>query len=825
MENSSESEGGSNRQSLDSNDITAAGETNELREDDSRESCSHEVEEQLDYLKQHSRAATDELAREEFQANRASPEPSTAFTAEAPSTIDTAEHSIEELRDKITTTELLIQLVNNRERESLSNGLLHSSLAVNPLSGSREHKEALRTAENGAKDDRSAEGHGASGDSNRVGPRSTPCEQGENCLPLVDCKDFAASHTFERERIVDSSLTKEFSDADELLDTSREGYCEDVTVLEGAENQIPAEEEDGHASDDSELRRSDSCIDYRGEDELMESAHEHAEESPLQATGLKSYADVNKAQKALGKGLSEIQTFAHQVVTNAEQAFDCLSPLSPAPNVSQNEQKNVTNVHEDERAADKRAGVENFLKVPLRLEKLLALGFFICLDEFLTQFTTLPQRCLGSLWPKRASGLRADVDRRVQVALDWVHLSMLILTALSLYVYNISWVYHNIRGQNVIKLYVIYNIVEIFDGLCSSFGIDVFDMLGSGVAGTVKFLSEEDTIPRGDRRMVLALSLVARTALDYFISWCYSFIHGSLLLAWAVTLNVSINSAAGNTIMVLLVSNNFIELKAVALKPFKLQNLFQIAMRDAVERIQMSLFVIAIVAYTRGDFRVGMTWFTIFLFEIVVDWIKHSSTAKFNGMKYVAYNSFSLVISRDLVASKKHLTTTSIGGSNISKRLGFVTLPMGAFVVRMLGSFIWSLPYTHILLLIALMFLMKVSLSIGLLGYCYRKLQRFRVAPRDEEHEEVIRCLCGVNRYSIRKDTCGSADDEQSADLFVTSKALVERKSSETFIFYSIKFWAVKRGAAASTCSLACGIALLSDEYVLRSVHSFDEHL
>jgi len=109
--------------------------------------------------------------------------------------------------------------------------------------------------------------------------------------------------------------------------------------------------------------------------------------------------------------------------------------------------------------------------------------------------------------------------------------------------------------------------------------------------------------------MVLAVSLVARTALDYFISWCYAFIHGSLLLAWAVTLNVSINSAAGNTIMVLLVSNNFIELKAVALKPFRLQNLFQIAMRDAVERIQMSLFVIAIVAYTRGDFRVGMTWY------------------------------------------------------------------------------------------------------------------------------------------------------------------------------------------------------------------------
>jgi len=491
MEKSSRSERASNRQSLDSNDNNAAaGEPNELRGDDSRDSCSHEFEEELDYLMQHARADIRERAREEFQANGASQESNGAFTAEATSPIDTAEHSVDELRDEITATEQLIQLVNNRERESLSTRILHSSSAGNPFSGSREHEEALHAAD--AQHHISVEGDRTSGDSDRAASRSTPGEHRGKCLPLVDCKDFAAPRTFERERIVDSSVTKEFSDADELLDSSREGYCEDVTLLEGADNQIPAQE-DGHASDDSELRKSDSCIDYRGEDELIEAEDEPVEESPLQATELNSNAEGNKSLKPLSKGLSEIRIFVHQVVQHAEQALNCLSPLSPAPNLA-DVQKNVTNVHEDERAADKRAGVENFLKVPLRLEKLLALGFVICLDEFLTQFTTLPQRCLGSLWPKRSSGLPADVDRRVQVALDWVHLSMLILTALSLYVYNISWVYHNIRGQNVIKLYVIYNIVEIFDGLCSSFGIDVFDMLGSGVAGTVKFLSAGDSM-------------------------------------------------------------------------------------------------------------------------------------------------------------------------------------------------------------------------------------------------------------------------------------------------------------------------------------------
>jgi hypothetical protein len=42
---------------------------------------------------------------------------------------------------------------------------------------------------------------------------------------------------------------------------------------------------------------------------------------------------------------------------------------------------------------------------------------------------------------------------------------------------DISFIYHYIRGQATIKLYVVYNVLEIFDKLCQSFGGDVLQVL------------------------------------------------------------------------------------------------------------------------------------------------------------------------------------------------------------------------------------------------------------------------------------------------------------------------------------------------------------
>ncbi|KAE8690929.1 hypothetical protein F3Y22_tig00110893pilonHSYRG00753 [Hibiscus syriacus] len=48
---------------------------------------------------------------------------------------------------------------------------------------------------------------------------------------------------------------------------------------------------------------------------------------------------------------------------------------------------------------------------------------------------------------------------------------------------DISLIYHMIRGQGTIKLYVVYNVLEIFDKLCQNFGGDVFQTLFNSAEG------------------------------------------------------------------------------------------------------------------------------------------------------------------------------------------------------------------------------------------------------------------------------------------------------------------------------------------------------
>lgn len=56
---------------------------------------------------------------------------------------------------------------------------------------------------------------------------------------------------------------------------------------------------------------------------------------------------------------------------------------------------------------------------------------------------------------------------------------LLILTYLAMRTLDASRMYHSIRGQAVLKLYVIFNVLEICDKLCCSIGSDILDALFS----------------------------------------------------------------------------------------------------------------------------------------------------------------------------------------------------------------------------------------------------------------------------------------------------------------------------------------------------------
>jgi transmembrane anterior posterior transformation protein 1 len=246
--------------------------------------------------------------------------------------------------------------------------------------------------------------------------------------------------------------------------------------------------------------------------------------------------------------------------------------------------------------------------------------------------------------------------------------------------------------------------------------------------------------------------LLTRVVLDYLFTLVYVGIHAALLLVWVVTLNVAINTQ-NNALLTLLISNNFVELKGAVFKSYKVQNIFQIACSDAVERFQLTVFLCVMLIYAEGDTRLVLTWFLIFLCEVLVDWIKHAFVTKFNRIPHRAYQQFSMVICRDIVQGNKHSAVRSIGGSAVAKRVGFVSLPLAALALRMAMHGLAEMPLFTALLVFSIMLLTKVSLSIGLLGHAIRRVNRFPCRDGEpsngvmDDDETWLQSLANVGRY------------------------------------------------------------------------------
>lgn len=78
--------------------------------------------------------------------------------------------------------------------------------------------------------------------------------------------------------------------------------------------------------------------------------------------------------------------------------------------------------------------------------------------------------CRVSLLLRRTQAWRALV-------FDAARACMIILSCICLTQLHISWLYHFIRGETAIKLYAIYNILEVVDKLFCSIGHDITDAL------------------------------------------------------------------------------------------------------------------------------------------------------------------------------------------------------------------------------------------------------------------------------------------------------------------------------------------------------------
>ncbi|GMF13598.1 unnamed protein product [Phytophthora lilii] len=228
--------------------------------------------------------------------------------------------------------------------------------------------------------------------------------------------------------------------------------------------------------------------------------------------------------------------------------------------------------------------VQNFFVVPLNTEQLFLFGVLLALDSFLYVFTYLPLRILFACGCAVTSSFHTRVFRRTHFYDLMVAVIMAVGTTVLGHV-DMSRVYHAIRGQAMIKLYVLFTMIEIFDRLFSSLGQDVLDSLYY----TAKY---------HPRR-------VTRIFLDFAVAIIYVVLHSLLLFAQVVTLNVAVNSS-NTSLLTLLISNNFAELKSSVFKKFEEQNLFQISCSDIVERFKLITIIgLILLQSSTGDVAWG----------------------------------------------------------------------------------------------------------------------------------------------------------------------------------------------------------------------------
>eukprot|EP00903_Cladosiphon_okamuranus_P019630 g18050.t1 len=362
---------------------------------------------------------------------------------------------------------------------------------------------------------------------------------------------------------------------------------------------------------------------------------------------------------------------------------------------------------EDHGVVDTQANrtVRNFLTVPRQLERLLLFGMLVCLDTFLYVTTFLPIRIaiglvttIFSLITRRS---RPTVNR--PLVYDWMRGATIAAALCCLQFLEMSRVYHYIRGQAMVKLYVLIAMVEIFDKLMCSFGQDALDSL---------YLS---TVHKKKRRVLVHFAIVCVTA-------C---LHSLLLFVHVTTLTVAVNSS-DQALLTLLISNNFAEIKSSVFKKFDKHNLFQLSCHDVVERFKLALFLamIMLLNVCQGGLDDPVSqFFTIFLMvfggEVLADWIKHGFIIKFNQLTPSIYDEYSTILARDVAAFRKDDGSTLDHTHFVARRLAFATVPLNCVMIRFIQMAVPKLlqrlpeaPLAALWIMAVLFYLLALSLKV-----------------------------------------------------------------------------------------------------------------
>ncbi|XP_078138802.1 transmembrane anterior posterior transformation protein 1 homolog isoform X2 [Centroberyx gerrardi] len=341
--------------------------------------------------------------------------------------------------------------------------------------------------------------------------------------------------------------------------------------------------------------------------------------------------------------------------------------------------------HNEAKYTERRERVYTCLRIPKELEKLMTFGFFLCLDAFLYVFTLLPLRVLLALLrllTLPCCGLGGSRLLQPAQVCDVLKGFIMVLCYSMMSYVDYSMMYHLIRGQSVIKLYIIYNMLEVADRLFSSFGQDILDALYWTA-----------TEPKEKKRAHIGVIP------HFFMAVLYVFLHAILIMVQATTLNVAFNSH-NKSLLTIMMSNNFVEIKGSVFKKFEKNNLFQMSNSDIKERFTnyILLLIVCLRNMEQFSWNPDHLWVLfpdvvmVIASEVAVDVVKHAFITKFNDISADVYGEYRASLAFDLVSSRqKNLIRVVTSSVKIQGSLSFMCVLLfylGMITLKVLNSIV-----------------------------------------------------------------------------------------------------------------------------------------
>ena len=217
---------------------------------------------------------------------------------------------------------------------------------------------------------------------------------------------------------------------------------------------------------------------------------------------------------------------------------------------------------------------------------------------------------------------------------------------------------------------------------------------------------------------------------------------------------------------------------------------FQVSCSDVRERFHLFALLFVVVVQTMKEYgwREESFWslapdcLLVLGAEILVDWIKHAFVTRFNDLPAEVYHDYTISLAYDLAQTKQKYAFSD-HSDIVTRRMGFIPLPLGVVMLRVVYSSVKSTnPGAWAVAVMAYLCLLTFRIlgSIVILGKACDLIDEHKVKQEADRKES------GGSPVKTFKTSKASSGNKKSADLAnKTSEndSMFESDNQNVFLF------------------------------------------